>query len=191
MDVDIDTVCLLWQSPNLMSLVCLLWQSPNGMSLVCLLWQSPNVMSLVCLLWHSLNVITYITSLFTVTFSHRMICSLFIVSVTVTLILNVNIHTFTPFFAKHACGAFFSIFVSVNCDHTTGCEAYSFTTDGYGIFNVRTNLGACRTRTLERGSGTCKQVCLHKSWLWDRKTVPHPAQPGNRTQELRIRIPTL
>ena len=30
------------------------------------------------------------------------------------------------------------------CDHTTGCGASSFTTDGYGIFNVR-NLGACRT----------------------------------------------
>ena len=29
------------------------------------------------------------------------------------------------------------------CDPTTGCEAYSFTRDGYGIFNVRTNLSAC------------------------------------------------
>ena len=29
--------------------------------------------------------------------------------------------------------------------HTTGCEAYSFTTDGYGNFNMRTNVGACRT----------------------------------------------
>ena len=25
------------------------------------------------------------------------------------------------------------------CFHTTGCEAYSFTTDGYGIVNVRTH----------------------------------------------------
>ena len=25
------------------------------------------------------------------------------------------------------------------CDHITGCEAFSFTTDGYGIFNVCTN----------------------------------------------------
>ena len=33
------------------------------------------------------------------------------------------------------------------CDHTTGCEAYSFMTDGYGIFNVRTNLGACSIYT--------------------------------------------
>ena len=27
-----------------------------------------------------------------------------------------------------------------SCFDTTGCEAYSFTTDGYGIFNVHTNL---------------------------------------------------
>ena len=31
------------------------------------------------------------------------------------------------------------------CVAITDREAYSFTTDGYGIFNVRTNLGACRT----------------------------------------------
>ena len=29
--------------------------------------------------------------------------------------------------------------------HTTGCEAYSLATDGFGIFNMRANLGACRT----------------------------------------------
>ena len=34
--------------------------------------------------------------------------------------------------------------------HTTGSEAYSFTTDGYGIFNVRRNVGAC---TLKRVIG--------------------------------------
>ena len=32
------------------------------------------------------------------------------------------------------------------CDHTTGCEGYSFTTDGHGIFIVLEHLGACRTR---------------------------------------------
>ena len=31
------------------------------------------------------------------------------------------------------------------CDHTTDCGDFFFTTDGYGIFNVRKNLGACRT----------------------------------------------
>ena len=30
------------------------------------------------------------------------------------------------------------------CSCTIGCEAYSFTTDGYGIFNVCTHLGAWR-----------------------------------------------
>ena len=31
------------------------------------------------------------------------------------------------------------------CEYTTGGDAYSFTTVGYGIFNVRTHLGVCRT----------------------------------------------
>ena len=33
-----------------------------------------------------------------------------------------------------------------SCFHTDGYEAYSLTTDGYGIFNVRTKLGACRSQ---------------------------------------------
>ena len=45
------------------------------------------------------------------------------------------------------------------CDRTTGCETYSFTTDGYGIFNVHTNLGACRTHEV----GGQAQMNLHKS----------------------------
>ena len=45
------------------------------------------------------------------------------------------------------------------CFYTTGCEAYSFTdTDGYGIFNMRTNWDACRTH--EGGSGTKKNAQL-------------------------------
>ena len=40
---------------------------------------------------------------------------------------------------------FFFLCAVFSCFHSTGCEAYSFTTDGYGIFNVRKNLGACRT----------------------------------------------
>ena len=47
----------------------------------------------------------------------------------------------------------FAVFLD---DYTTGCEAYSFTTDGYGIFNVRKNVGACRTH--EGGSGTKKSA---------------------------------
>ena len=38
------------------------------------------------------------------------------------------------------------------------CEAYSFAMDGYGIFNVRTSLGACRTH-----EGGQAQISLHKS----------------------------
>ena len=55
-------------------------------------------------------------------------------------------------------------------------------TDGYGICNIRTNLGACRTQ--EGGSGTNKtaQVLSRR----DRKIVPHPAPPGDRTQDLRL-----
>ena len=46
----------------------------------------------------------------------------------------------------------YAVFV---CDRTTGCEceAYSFTTDGYGIFNVRTNVGACCAHEGEEGGG--------------------------------------
>ena len=39
----------------------------------------------------------------------------------------------------------FTMCALFSCLHTTGCEAYSFTTDEYGIFNMHTNVGACRT----------------------------------------------
>ena len=42
------------------------------------------------------------------------------------------------------------------CFHTTGCEAYSFTTDGNGTLNVRTHLGACCNT---RRGVSHKQVC--------------------------------
>ena len=48
-----------------------------------------------------------------------------------------------------------------------------FITDGYGIFNVRTSLGAYRTH--EGGSDTKKsaQGMIRR----DRKTIPHPVPP--------------
>ena len=66
------------------------------------------------------------------------------------------------------------------CFYNTGCGAYSFTTDGYGIFNKRTHLGVCHTH--EGGSGTNKSAKeLTRS---DRKTVPHPAPYSFSTQIL-------
>ena len=73
------------------------------------------------------------------------------------------------------------------CFRTSGCEAYSFTTDGYGIFNVRTHLGACRTH--EEGSDTNKPA--QELTRREKRTVPHPAQPGDRTQGFQVWIPTL
>ena len=37
------------------------------------------------------------------------------------------------------------LFTVFSCLHTTGCESYSFTTDGYGIFNMRTHEGGSGT----------------------------------------------
>ena len=45
--------------------------------------------------------------------------------------------------------------------YQSSCEAYKFTTDEYGIFNVHTNLGACHTH--EGGSGTNKSA--QEFWL--------------------------
>ena len=78
---------------------------------------------------------------------------------------------------------------------TTGSEAYSFTTDGYGIFNVRTTVGACRTHEGESGTNKSAQEL---TWR-DRKTALHPAPPVDQgssnlnsdalTTELRPPIP--
>ena len=56
-------------------------------------------------------------------------------------------------------GFFPLLYAMFSCFHTTGCEAYSVTTDGYRIFNVRTNQGACRIRK----KGGQAQTSLHKS----------------------------
>ena len=61
------------------------------------------------------------------------------------------------------------------CDPTTGCEAFSFTTDGYGIFNVCTNLGVCRTH--KGGSGTNKSA--QQLTRRDRKNSPCPTRGSN------------
>ena len=76
--------------------------------------------------------------------------------------------------------SFFIIMCNVSCFHTTRCEAYSFTADGYWIFNVRTNLGPCSTHE-EAGSCRHKQVCTgsvdserQKNWI-----LPRPARGSN------------
>ena len=55
------------------------------------------------------------------------------------------------------------------CDQATGYEAYSFTTGGYGIVNVRT-----------------KEVPAQTSWLnrRDTQTALHPAQPRHLTHRV-------
>ena len=68
--------------------------------------------------------------------------------------------------------------------HIAGCEAYYFTTVGYGIFNVRTNVDARRTH--EGGSGTNKSA--HGLTRRDRKTF---LLLTLSLQGLRIRISTL
>ena len=66
----------------------------------------------------------------------------------------------------------------ISCFHTTGCEPYSLTTDEYGIFNVRTNLGACCTH-----EGGQAQTSMHKSWLWGiEKLFPSLTHQGIETR---------
>ena len=64
------------------------------------------------------------------------------------------------------------------CFHTTDCEACSFTTYGFRIFNVRITVGACRRH--EGGSG--KNKSAQELTRRDRQSVSHPAPPGDRTQ---------
>ena len=68
------------------------------------------------------------------------------------------------------------------------CEAYSFTADGYGIFNVRTNLGVCCMR---EGGVRHKQVCTRVDSEGQEKLPHHPDPPGDRAQGSGIWIPAL
>ena len=52
--------------------------------------------------------------------------------------------------------AFFSPLCSVFVSIPPAARAYYFTTDEYGIFNMRTYLGACRT---QEGGVRYKEVC--------------------------------
>ena len=58
----------------------------------------------------------------------------------------------------------FSLCAVFLCFHSTGFEAYSFMTNRYRIFNVRTNLDACLTHEWGEGSHTNKSaqelICL-------------------------------
>ena len=71
-----------------------------------------------------------------------------------------------------------------SCVHTTGCEAYYFTTHEYGIFNVRTNVGACRSH--ERGSGTNKSAQELTRRDSKKTLVLTLPRQGIETQGLRI-----
>ena len=79
--------------------------------------------------------------------------------------------------------------------HTTGCGAYSFTTNGYGIINVRTNLGTCRKHKGGGGGGggeekkdvegeSVTNKSVQELTRRDTKSVAHPAPPGDRTHGL-------
>ena len=54
----------------------------------------------------------------------------------------------------------------VQCFHPTGCEAYSFTTGGYGIFNVRTNVGGVpyTRRGVRSGTNKPAEEWTLKTW---------------------------
>ena len=62
--------------------------------------------------------------------------------------------------------------------HTTGCEAYSFTTDGYGIINMRIHVGACRTHAAGSGTKTSAQD-LTRGDRNNTCTSPCPARGSN------------
>ena len=69
------------------------------------------------------------------------------------------------------------VYAVLLCDRTTGCEAYSFTTDGYGIFNVRTPFGCVSyvyTRRRIRHTQVCTRVDSERQ---TNCSSPCPAEP--------------
>ena len=64
-----------------------------------------------------------------------------------------------------------------SCFHTTVCEAYSFTVNGCRIFNVRTNLGACRTHEWRSGTNKSAQMLTRKRQK--NRSSPYPARGSN------------
>ena len=60
-----------------------------------------------------------------------------------------------------------------SCFHTSSCEAYSFTTDGYGIFNVSTHLGACRPHEVGSDTNKSAQEFTPKYEIYARYTNRH------------------
>ena len=65
----------------------------------------------------------------------------------------------------------------------TGCKAYSFTTDGYGIFNGRTQFCARRTHEGEGGggSGTTNKSAQELTRRDRKKTCPSPCPTRGST----------
>ena len=86
----------------------------------------------------------------------------------------------------------FFLFETFSCFRTTGCEAYSFTADGYGIFNVRAKLGPCRAHAGWGGglggvwAGTSKSAHRVGSDGQNKCLSPCPGPPGDQTQGLQI-----
>ena len=80
-----------------------------------------------------------------------------------------------------------------SCFYSTGCEAYSFTTDEYGIFTMCTNVGVCSTH--EKGSSPNKSA-QELTWDGQKKNLcssPHPSPlcRGSNPGSSGIWIPNL
>ena len=65
------------------------------------------------------------------------------------------------------------------CGHATGCEAYSLTTDGCGVLNVRTQWDACVAHS--GGRGQAQTSPAQELTRRDRNTARQPAPPGYPT----------
>ena len=81
---------------------------------------------------------------------------------------------------------FFPLRAVFSCFYTTDFEACSFTTNGYGIFNVHTNLEACRTHEGGGGGGGGGASGTNKSAnvLTRRDSCPAPCPARGSNPEL-------